>query len=132
LLDVAKIDNSVPWKQIAEGIYRSSTYQQYSSGPSIGLLPDSVTPSVTRRFPYDINPATVVLLGHRLQGRAVRLETASVDGKQLVSPWPIVITDEAVTFKTDSASEEFQIAIDGVVQNLKPGSNLARPLTIFL
>lgn len=128
LLDVAQIDNSVPWKQVAEGIYRSSTYQQYSSGPSIGLLPDSVTPSVTRRFPYDINPATVVLLGHRLQGRDVRLETASVDGKQLVSPWPIVITDEAVTFKTDSANEAFQIAIDGVVRNLKPGAKLARPL----
>lgn len=130
LLDVVQIDTSVPWKQIAEGIHRSSTYQQYASGPSIGLLPDSVTPSVTRRFPYDINPATVVLLGHRLQGRAVRLETASVDGKQLVSPWSIVITAEAVTFKTDSdsATEAFQIAIDGVVQNLKPGSKLARPL----
>ncbi len=130
VLDVAQIDASIPWKQVAEGIYRSSTYQQYSSGPSIGLLPDSVTPSVTRRFPYDINPATVVLLGHRLQGRAVRLETASVDGKQLVSPWPIVISDEAVTFKTDSdaASEEFQIAIDGVVQNHKSGAKLTRPL----
>lgn len=128
LLDVAQINGSLPWKQIAEGIYRSSTYQQYSSGPSIGLLPDSVTPSGTRRFPYDINPATVVLLGHRLQGRAVRLETASVDGKQLVSPWPIVINDEAVSFKTDSATDDFQIAIDGVVQSQKPGSKLARPL----
>lgn len=130
VLDVSSIDTSIPWKQVAEGIYRSSTYQQYSSGPSIGLLPDSVTPSVTRRFPYDINPATIVLLGHRLQGRAVRLETASVDGKQLVSPWPIVITEEAVTFKTDSdgASEEFQIAIDGVIQNHKSGAKLTRPL----
>lgn len=128
LLDVAQIDVSVPWKQVAEGIYRSSTYQQYASGPSIGLLPDSVTPSVTRRFPYDINPATVVLLGHRLQGRIVRLETASVDGKQLVSPWPIVITDEAVTLRTDSSTEDFQIAIDGVIQNHVPGTKLARPL----
>jgi hypothetical protein len=127
LLDLREIDQSLPWKQLAEGIYRSATIQQYTHGRAIGLLPDSIFPTSNRRFPLDINPATIVLLGKRLEQKAVELQCAVIDGQHVVSPWPILSSPEEVRFDCGSQND-FEIAINGQVRSVRFDSRLTRPL----
>lgn len=128
LLDLAPIDKTLDWTKIAEGIYRSATVQQYTDGPNIGLLPDSVLPTVDRRFPLDINPATLVLVGHRLRSLPVQLDCRVIDGQHIVSPWPIVVEANRVSFQTPQDIEEFQIAINGSVRKATGRESLKLPL----
>lgn len=73
LQDLAPYDNSFAWRQVAEGITRSATWQQYADGPSKGLFPDSWEMATNTPNPADILPNLILLNAHRLRG--LSLET---------------------------------------------------------
>ncbi len=78
LQDLAPHDNSFAWLQVAEGITRSATWQQYAEGPSKGLFPDSWEMATNTPNPADILPNLILLNGHRLRGLSLETRFARV------------------------------------------------------
>lgn len=85
LQDLAAYDDSFAWLQVAAGITRSATWQQYATGPSKGLFPDSWEMATNTPNPADILPNLILLNGHRLRGLSLETRFARVgEGPQAI------------------------------------------------
>jgi hypothetical protein len=70
LLMLAEHDTALNWRKLAEGITVSGQQQQYPEGHEfVGCLPDSIGLSSQQRYPWNINPAPLVDLRRKLEGR---------------------------------------------------------------
>ena len=112
LLDLAPHDSTLKWRQLAEGILISGEQQQYTGGPSKGLLADSLILSSQKLLPYDINPCALVSLRLRLRSQPAGLETAVGRVHRVVAPFPVSIEDEIATVKAKKGTS-YQVLIDG-------------------
>ncbi|MDR3111265.1 MAG: hypothetical protein LBU65_16475, partial [Planctomycetaceae bacterium] len=99
LLSLSEHDKTFDWRKLAEGILISAEQQQYPSGESIGLLPDSFTLSTQRRNPADISPVVLERLRRRLENKLPDLAVVVSEDKKnrIVSPFPAKIEGTKVT-----------------------------------
>lgn len=89
LANLAAFDDSLDWKKLAWGILISGEWQQYTEGPTVGLLADSVELHNQKLHPYDINPCALDLLRRKLEGQPTGLHLARKGNQRLISPFPI-------------------------------------------
>jgi len=80
LQDLADLDASFDWRQVAAGITASAMWQQYTEGPSRGCYPDSWEMASNRPNPVDINPILIQLNAFRLRGQTVEVRTLRLPG----------------------------------------------------
>lgn len=112
LLDLAPHDETLDWRKLAEGILIAGEQQQYTEGPSRGLLADSFLLDTQRLLPFDINPCALVSLRLRLAGEAAGLEFAEAGGRRVVAPFPVRMEDGEAIIQ-GKAGLSYQIVLDG-------------------
>ena len=112
LILLAKHDNTLDWKKIAEGIVASAECQLCVKDDLVGLLPDSVQTETQERYAPYINPCVVHMLRSALEGKQTSLSVVDVDGKRVAAPFPMKIEEGGVKI---FAKKElvYQIMIDG-------------------
>jgi len=117
LFILAPHDETLDWKQIAEGILIAGEQMQYEKGPSIGLLPDSWTIKTQGPNPADINPVVLERLRRRVNGEVPALDIkVSPDGKNRVAaPLPIHFEDNEPVFDIPKGAN-VQIFVNGQVR----------------
>ena len=90
---LAEHDETINWRQLAEGILIAAEQMQYEAGPSVGCLPDAFELKAQKRRAWDINPCALVSLRLRLSGKVDSL-SAATDGKDRVAA-PFKVTIDA-------------------------------------
>ena len=80
LQDLAEFDASFDWPAVAEGITRSTMWQQYAEGPSKGCYPDSWNMIRNGPNPADINPENILVNAFRLRGDGPDINCVRLDG----------------------------------------------------
>ncbi|MGL4595432.1 MAG: hypothetical protein ACRCUY_11965 [Thermoguttaceae bacterium] len=119
LFMLAKHDQTLDWKKIAEGILVTAEQMQYPSGPCVGLLPDSFVLNTQNRMPFDINPSVLIMQRQRLLGKpdSVCVATSSDAKNRVVSPFPVTLKmlDSAVNAGSshDTNSKNCRAVIQG-------------------
>jgi len=112
LLLLAPYDDTLDWKQVAEGILICGEQMQYPDGPSVGCLPDVFELKSQRRRPADINPGALVSLRLLVAGKLDSLSVAT-DGKhRVVAPFPVTLRDGAAHIVAQPGVK-YQVLIDG-------------------
>lgn len=112
LLDLAKHDRTLPWRKLAEGILVAGEQQQYTEGPSKGLLADSLLLDQQKLLPFDINPCALVSLRLRIHDQPAGLSFARLHNQRVVAPFPCRIDEDAVVIDAPEGTT-YQILIDG-------------------
>ena len=112
LLDLSRHDDTLNWRHLAECILRSAEQQQYTQGPSIGCLPDSVTLKDQRRFAFDIHPATLISVRLRFQGLPAGLAVAASKQHRIASPFPVKIVGDKAHIEGQTG-QRYQVLING-------------------
>lgn len=83
LFDLAEVDSSFPWRQVAESILRSAMYQQASEGERLGQWPDAMNFIAGRRGPHGqtppcFRPSTVLQQTWRVMGTPATPQVVAV------------------------------------------------------
>ena len=112
LILLAKHDDALDWKKIAEGIVASAECQLCVKDDLIGLLPDSVQTDTQERFAPYINPCVVHMLRSALEGKQTSLSVVDIDGKRVAAPFPMKIENGGVKIFAKKGLV-YQIMIDG-------------------
>ena len=114
LLDLAPFDETLDWRKLAEGILISGEQQQYTEGPSAGLLADSITLENQQLHPYDINPTALVQLRLRLHEQPAALEFAfdETSGRRIVSPFPLSLEGNTAVIAAPEGLR-YEVVVDG-------------------
>ncbi|GAB6164448.1 hypothetical protein JCM19992_04480 [Thermostilla marina] len=114
LAELAPLDDTLDWHTLAEGILIAGEQMQVppEEGALAGLLPDSFTLDVQRRNPAMINPAGLVALRLKLEGRSVDLNAVVLKGHHVAGPFPLVVEDDRVVSR-GKPGIEYQVVIDG-------------------
>jgi hypothetical protein len=112
LLMFAPYDNTLDWRQLAEGITLCGEQMQYLDGPSIGTLPDVFNLKSQSRHPADINPGALVSLRLQLSGRLDALAMSTDGQHRVVAPYPGEIRDGKAVIQGKTGTT-YQIVIDG-------------------
>lgn len=112
LLLLAPYDDTLDWKQVAEGILICGEQMQYPDGPSVGCLPDVFELESQRRRPADINPGALVSLRLLIAGKLDNLSVAT-DGKhRVVAPFPVTLRGNAAQIDAQPGVK-YQVLLDG-------------------
>ncbi|HOD84199.1 MAG: hypothetical protein BWX88_01753 [Planctomycetes bacterium ADurb.Bin126] len=111
---LARHDNSVDWRRLAEGIYVSAIQQTYAEGPHAGCLPDSWELAAQRPHPPDINPCAIISLQFALDGKPDGLQTAADAKHRVTGPYPVQIRDKQA-YVDAPAGTKYQMIVDGKV-----------------
>ena len=111
---LARHDDSVNWRRLAEGIYVSAIQQTYADGPHAGCLPDSWELAAQRPHPPDINPCAIISLQLALEGKPDGLTTAANAKHRVTSPYPVVIRDNKAHVE-GVAGTKYQVLVDGKI-----------------
>ena len=112
LILLAKHDDALDWRKIAEGIVVSAECQLCVEGELVGLLPDWIQlETQDRRGPFT-NPCAVHMLRRMLDGEPTNLSVVDLDGKRVAAPFPTRVEDGAVKISAKKGLV-YQIMIDG-------------------
>ncbi|MGL6195196.1 MAG: hypothetical protein ACRC2T_10290 [Thermoguttaceae bacterium] len=124
LYRLAPYDDTLNWKQIADGILISAEKQQYTSGASIGLLPDSFTLKSQTPNPFDINPCVLEMLRRKSRGELanVDVQTDETGKYRIVSPYKMKINGKNVVID-GKAGTTYQILINGEPKTIESKGN---------
>ncbi|RMF90254.1 MAG: hypothetical protein D6741_17065, partial [Planctomycetota bacterium] len=114
LAELAPLDDTLDWHTLAEGILIAGEQMQVppEEGELAGLLPDSFTLDVQRRNPAMINPAGLVALRLKLEGRSVDVNAVAWKGHRIAGPFPLVIDGDRVVSR-GQPGVEYQVVVDG-------------------
>lgn len=112
LLLLAPYDDTLDWRQVAEGILICGEQMQYPDGPSVGCLPDVFELKSQRRRPADINPGALVSLRLLVAGKLDNLSVAADGRHRVVSPFPVTLRDGAARIAAQPGAK-YQVLIDG-------------------
>ena len=112
LCQFAPYDQTLDWKQLAEGILIAGEQMQYPEGKLIGCLPDIFQLERQKRAGPSINPGALVSLRLALAGKLDSLSLAS-DGKhRVLAPFPVTLQDGNAHVHA-KAGTSYQLLIDG-------------------
>lgn len=112
LLLLAPHDQTLDWRQLAEGILVAAEQMQYPDGPSKGCLPDVFNLPHQRRQPLDINPGALVSLRLLLAGKLDALAVATAGGHRIVAPYPVAIRAGQAAVQA-VPGVDYQVVLDG-------------------
>jgi hypothetical protein len=112
LLLLAPHDQTLDWRQVAEGILICAEQMQYPDGPSVGCLPDVFELATQARRPADINPGALVSLRLLVAGKLDSLALASDGQHRVVAPFPVTIKDGQAHIQGQTGVR-YQVLIDG-------------------
>jgi len=112
LVQLAPHDPAFPWTKVATGILTAAEQMQYPEGPFAGCVPDSYNLAEQTRNGPAINPAALVSLRLRLEGKLDGLACAIADGHHVVAPFPVTIANGRAIIQA-RAGTDYQVAVDG-------------------
>ena len=112
LIRLAKHDDTLDWKKIAEGIVGSAECQLCVEGDLVGLLPDWIQLETQERVGPFTNPCAVYMLRKMIEGEPTNLSVVDVDGKRVAAPFPMILEDDGVKIFAQKGLV-YQIMIDG-------------------
>jgi hypothetical protein len=112
LVHFAQYDETLNWKQLAEGILRAAEQMQYPDGPLAGLLPDAYRLETQERLPASINPCSLVSLRQVLSGRLDNLAVLRFGENVVVSPFPIRRNEGEIQIDARPGAR-YEVLIDG-------------------
>ncbi|MDR1142235.1 MAG: hypothetical protein LBL62_11115 [Planctomycetaceae bacterium] len=126
LFMLAKYDQTLDWRKIAEAILVVAEQMQYPDGQSIGLLPDSFNLEYQQRNISDINPTVLVMQRRLLQEKLESIDIVlSKDGKyRVVSPFKTII-------ETDSNGKNIAVieAVTGITYQIIVNGSTVKTVT---
>lgn len=111
---LAAYDNTVDWRQLAEGILVAAQQMQVprEEGRYAGLLPDAFRLREQYRQGPFINPCAIVSLDRAIRGEIHRPVVAVGGGHRVVAPFPVRIDgNEAIVRSVPGI--RYQVVIDG-------------------
>ena len=118
VLDLAEYDKTFDWKKLAKGIYICGEQMQYTSGKTIGTLPDSFTLKTQTRNIYDIGPLMLMQFQRRFAGKPTGIYVAR-DGKNVITaPFPVKIKNGKAVINAKKGLD-YQIIINRKIKNIK-------------
>ena len=112
LIRLAKYDDALDWKKIAEGIVASAECQLCVEDDLVGLLPDWIQLETQERVGPFTNPCAVYMLRKMIEGEPTNLSVVDVDGKRVAAPFPMILEDGGVKIFAQKGLV-YQIMIDG-------------------
>ncbi len=112
LIRLAKHDDTLDWKKIAEGIVASAECQLCVKDDLVGLLPDWIQIETQERVGPFTNPCAVYMLRRALEGEPTNLSVVDIDGKRVAAPFPARVEDGVVKISAKKGLV-YQIMIDG-------------------
>ena len=112
LILLARYDDTLDWRRVAEGIVSSAERQEYPDGPFVGTLPDSYNIAAQQRNPLNINPCVVHMLRRKLEGKFTNVSAVEAAGKRAVVPFPARAVGNALHIDGVKGIT-YQILIDG-------------------
>jgi len=112
LILLAKHDNTLDWRKIAEGIVAGAECQLCVEGDLVGLLPDWIQIETQERVGPFTNPCAVYMLRRTLEGEPTNLSVVDIDGKRVAAPFPARVEDGVVKISAKKGLV-YQIMIDG-------------------
>ncbi|MBN1347755.1 MAG: hypothetical protein JXQ73_34030 [Phycisphaerae bacterium] len=80
LIKLSDLDQSRPWRKIAEGLTVSAMYQQHTDGPRKALWPDSIRVDEAGRSNWEFAPRLILKNVYALMGRDAEPATKRADG----------------------------------------------------
>lgn len=116
LFDLAEVDGSFPWRQVAENILRSAMYQQATEGERLGQWPDALNFIAGRRGPHGqtppcFRPSTLLQQTWRVMGTpatpqvvAVRREDQALALRGTATFADVAWEDDVLRFSTTYAA----------------------------
>ena len=113
ILDLDRHDPTMDWRKVALGILVSGEQQQYTNGPSRGLLADSTILSDQSLHPYDITPCAIAQLRLKIMERPQGIYSSEKGGHRLISPYPIRSFDGGNWELDAPEGLKFQVLLDG-------------------
>jgi hypothetical protein len=105
-------DQTLNWRQLAEGILIAAEQMQYPDDEFAGCVPDSFSLADQHRHPWNINPCAIVSLRLVLEGHLDSLAVASDSRHRIVSPFPTTLRDGKAHI-TARAGIHYEILVDG-------------------
>jgi hypothetical protein len=121
LLDLLPHDQTLDWRQLADGIIIAAEQMLYPDGPSVGTLPDVFELDTQNRMPADINPANVIGLRRRLDGKPQGLYCAVAEGARVVAPFPVNLVNGKATI---DGKGTYQILVNGTLRSVNGATTI--------
>ncbi|MFT5128442.1 MAG: hypothetical protein ACI8W8_002052 [Rhodothermales bacterium] len=90
---LADVDDSFPWRQVAQGIVIAAEHMQEPDGSRVGCLPDYWFRASNRGGGPAINPTVIMSAANRAWSRAAGLQTARHNGQHVTGPFPFDVQD---------------------------------------
>ncbi len=105
-------DETLDWRQLAQGILIAAEQMQYPDGEFAGCVPDSFSLAEQRRNPWNINPCGIVSLRLVLEGKLDSLAVAAGAGHRVVAPFPVKLLDDKAII-TAPRGINYEVLVDG-------------------
>ncbi|RLD12204.1 MAG: hypothetical protein DRI44_01440 [Chlamydiae bacterium] len=118
ILDLAEYDKTFDWKKLAKGIFLCGEQMQYTSGKTIGTLPDSFTLKMQTRNIYDIGPLMLIQFQRRFAGKQCGIYVARSGKKIITAPFPVKIKNGKAIIKAEKGLN-YQVIINQKIRNIK-------------
>ena len=118
ILDLAEYDKTFDWKKLAKGIYICGEQMQYTSGKTIGTLPDSFTLKTQTRNIYDIGPLMLIQFQRRFAGKPCGIYAARYKGNTIAAPFPVKIKNGKAIINAQKGLD-YQVIINQKVVDIK-------------
>ncbi len=110
---LAAHDRTVNWLKLAEGILRCAEQMQYTDGPYVGCLPDSLIVATQERFGPSINPSAIVALRRRLAGEPDGAYVIRTRFGPVVAPFPMERAGEGRIVVRSLAGVGYEVILPG-------------------
>ena len=112
LLMLESYDQTLNWRQLAEGILIAAEQMQYTQGSAVGCLPDAFELKTQQPRPANINPCALVSLRLKLQGNLDSLAVAYDDKHRVAAPFKVTINNNQAHIDAQPGLN-YQLLIDG-------------------
>ncbi len=129
-LDLAPLDTSYPWRQIAETMVRSAMYQQAADGEDVALWPDSISAIEGDKSAWVFAPRQILSSVTKLLGRDEAPQTTVLrDADARIHITTIGTISDAAR---NGGTLEFTAAFPDGEENPVLVANIAKPASIMV
>jgi len=110
---LGRYDKSIDWPKIARGILHSAEALQFTSGPSIGCIPDGFSLTTQEPISWKVNPAPLAALRWLLDTGYDGCTVVHDRNIHVVSPFPAKLARDGVIVEGAPEGVSYQLLING-------------------
>lgn len=130
LLDLADVDDSYPWRRIAELILRSAIRQQAPDGPDAALWPDNTSAIDGARCPWVFSPRQIIQAIMKFEGNSLSPVTHLLhEGEALI---PVTTAGALSDLKRHGEQVSFKVTYPEGLESQVLLANLSRPSQVLV